>query len=131
MRLARVTGESAGEHVHPADLAEPAAAVRRTIQDLYETAFLAPGLDRAAMLGLFGAQARRKATGDLGRLTLGPARSRIDEVIPRRAKLKLEFLADAHAHPLAAFAQTEFEATASRATRTRRSSSEASTSCAG
>ncbi len=112
MRLARVTGESAGEHVHPADLAESAEAVRRTIEHLYETAFLAPTLDRAELLGLFSGQARREATGDLGRLTIGPARSRIDEVVPDRAKITLEFLADANAHPLAAFAQTEFEATA-------------------
>jgi polyisoprenyl-teichoic acid--peptidoglycan teichoic acid transferase len=112
MRLARVTGESAGQAVHPADLAEPAQAVRRTIEDLYETAFLAPTFDRAALLGLFSGQARRQASGDLGHLTIGPARSRIDEVVPDRAKLKLEFVADANAHPLAAFAQTEFEATA-------------------
>jgi len=112
MRLARVSGESEGEHLHPADLAEPAEAVRRTIEDLYEAAFLAPTLDRAALLGLFSGQARREATGDLGHLTIGPARSRIDEVVPDRAKLTLEFLADANAHPLAAFAQTEFEATA-------------------
>jgi LCP family protein required for cell wall assembly len=112
VRLARVSGESAGGHVHPADLAEPAEAVRRTIEDLYETAFLAPSLDRAALLGLFSGQARRQATGDLSHLTVGPARSRIDEVVPDRAKLKLEFLANANAHPLAAFAQTEFEATA-------------------
>jgi LCP family protein required for cell wall assembly len=112
MRLARVTGESAGKAVHPADLVEPARAVRRSIEDLYETAFLAPTFDRAALLGLFSGQARRQASGDLGHLTIGPARSRIDEVVPDRAKLKLEFVADAHAHPLAAFAQTEFEATA-------------------
>src|SRR5262245_17885219 len=112
MRLARVTGESAGERVHPADLAEPADAVRRTMEDLYETAFLAPTFDRAALLGLFSGQARREATGDLAHLTLGAARSRIDEVVPDRAKLTIEFLADANAHPLAAFAQTEFEATA-------------------
>src|SRR5262245_28565896 len=112
MRLGRVTGESAGERVHPADLAEPADAVRRTMEDLYETAFLAPTLDRAALLGLFSGQARREATGDLEHLTLGPARSRVDEVTPDRAKLKIEFLDDANAHPLAAFAETDFEATA-------------------
>jgi LCP family protein required for cell wall assembly len=112
MRLARVTGDSAGERVHPADLAEPAQAVLRTIEDLYETAFLAPTLDRAALLGLFSGRARREASGHLGSLTIGPARSRVEEVVPDRAKLKLEFLADANAHPLAAFAQTEFEATA-------------------
>jgi LCP family protein required for cell wall assembly len=112
VRLARVTGESAGERVHPADLAGPAEAVRRTIEDLYETAFLAPMLDRASLLGLFSGEARREASGDLGHLTIGPARSRIDEVVPDRAKLRLEFLADANAHLLAAIAHTEFEATA-------------------
>ena len=112
MRLARVTGGSAGERLHPADLAAPAEAVRRTIEDLYEKAFMAPTLDRTALLGLFSGQARREASGDLGRLTIGPARSRIDEVVPAHAKLTVEFLADANAHPLAAFAQTEFEATA-------------------
>src|SRR5262245_2461758 len=60
MRLSRVTGGSAGERVHPADLAEPAQAVRRTIEDLYETAFLAPTLDREALLGLFSGDARRE-----------------------------------------------------------------------
>src|SRR5262245_52766840 len=112
MRLSRVTGESTGEHIHPADLAEPAQAVRHTIEEFYATAFLAPTLDRPALLGLFSRQARRRAAGDLARLTIGPARSRIDRVIPDRAKLRLEFLADANAHPLAAFAQTEFEARA-------------------
>src|SRR5262245_1532838 len=82
VRLGRVTGESAGEHVHPADLADPAEAVRRTFEALYETAFLAPTLDRAALLGLLGGQARREATGDLGLLTIGAARSRIDAVVP-------------------------------------------------
>jgi LCP family protein required for cell wall assembly len=112
MRLARVTGESAGEKVHPADLQEPSQAIRRTMEDLYETAFLAPTLDRAALLGLFSGQARKEATGDLGRLTIGPARARIDEILPDRAKLTLEFLADANAHPMAVFASTEFAATA-------------------
>src|SRR5262245_60967927 len=112
MRLARVTGGSVGEHLHPADLAQPAQAVRRTIEDLYETAFLAPTLDRPALLSLFSGEARREATGDLRHLTIGPARWRIDEVVPDRAKLKLAFVADANAHPLAAFAETEFEATA-------------------
>src|SRR5215510_8815260 len=76
MRLAHVTGGSAGEHPHPADLAQPAPAVRRTIEDLYETAFLSPTLVRAALLSLFSGEARREATGDLAHLTLGAARSR-------------------------------------------------------
>jgi LCP family protein required for cell wall assembly len=112
MRLARVTGRSDGRRVHPADLAEPARAIRRTMEDLYGTAFLAPTLDRAALLGLFAGDARREATDHLRQLTLGPARSRIDDVTVDRAKLKLDFLADANAHPLAAFAETEFQATA-------------------
>ena len=112
MRLVRASGKSEGGTLRPADLAEPAEAIRRDLEDLYETAFLAPTLDRPALFSHFSGEARHEAERDLGRLTIGPVRSELDEVVPRRATVSLTFLGDANGNPLGAFATTEFEASA-------------------
>ena len=112
MRLVRAIGKTEDGTLRPADIAGPAEAIRRDLEDLYETAFLAPKLDRPALFSHFSGEARREAEGDLGRLTIGPVRGQLDEVVPRRATLSLTFLGDASGHPLAAFADTRFEASA-------------------
>jgi LCP family protein required for cell wall assembly len=112
MRLVRASGKTEDGILRPADIAEPAEAIRRDLEELYETAFLAPSLDRPALLSHFSGDARREAERNLARLTIGPVRGELDEVVPRRATVSLTFLGDASGHPLAAFADTEFRASA-------------------
>jgi LCP family protein required for cell wall assembly len=112
MRLVRATGKTEDGTLRPADIAEPAEAIRRDLEELYETAFLAPSLDRSALFAHFSGEARREAERGLGHLTIGPVRGELDEVIPRRATVRLSFLGDTSGHPIAAFADTEFRASA-------------------
>jgi LCP family protein required for cell wall assembly len=112
MRLVRASGKTEDGILRPADIAEPAEAIRRDLEELYETAFLAPSLDRPALLSHFSGDARREAERNLARLTIGPVRGELDEVVPRRATVRLTFLGDAGGHPIAAFAETEFRASA-------------------
>jgi LCP family protein required for cell wall assembly len=112
MRLVRTTGKTEDGTLRPSDLAEPAEAIRRDLEDLYETAFLAPSLDRQALFSHFSGHARREAEHDLAHLTIGPVRDELDEVVPRRATLGLTFLGDPRGHPIAAFAETKFRASA-------------------
>ena len=112
MRLVRATGKTEDGTLRPADIAEPAEAIRRDLEELYETAFLAPSLDRPALLSHFSGDARREAERDLERLTIGPVRGELDEVVPWRATVSLTLLGDARGHPLAAFAATRFRASA-------------------
>ena len=108
LRLVRANGKTEAGSLRPRDTAEPAEAIRRDLEDLYETAFLAPTLDRPALFSHFSGEARHEAERDLGRLTIGPVRSELDEVVPRSATVSLTFLGDANGNPLAAFADTEF-----------------------
>ena len=85
MRLVRANGKTEAGNLRPADMAEPAEAISRDLEDLYETAFLAPTLDRPALFSHFSGEARHEAERDLGRLTIGPVRGELDEVVPRRA----------------------------------------------
>ncbi len=89
MRLVRATGKTEGGTLRPSDIAEPAEAIRRDLEELYETAFLAPSLDRQALFSHFSGDARREAERDLARLTIGPVRGELDEVVPRRATVSL------------------------------------------
>ena len=112
MRLVRATGKTEDGTLRPADIAEPAEAIRRDLEELYETAFLAPSLDRPALFSHFSGEARREAERDLAHLTIGPVRGELDEVVPWRATLSLTLLGDARGRPLAAFAATRFRASA-------------------
>ena len=112
MRLARATGKTEGGLLRHADIAEPAEAIRRDLEELYETAFLAPSLDRQALFSHFAGDARREAERDLARLTIGPVRGELDEVVPWRATVSLTLLGDTAGRPLAAFAATRFRASA-------------------
>ncbi|MGA9160980.1 MAG: LCP family protein [Actinomycetota bacterium] len=112
MRLVRISGKTADGTIRPADVAAPAEAIRRDLEDLYETAFLAPTLDRSALLAHFSGEARAQAGHDLDHLTLGPVRAELDDVVPERSTLDLTFLADANGNPLGAFAATDFAASA-------------------
>jgi len=112
MRLVRTTGKTQDGTLRPADIAEPAEAIRRDLEELYETAFLAPSLDREALFSHFSGDARREAQRDVARLTIGPVRGELDEVVPHRATVSLKLLGDARGHALAAFAHTKFRASA-------------------
>jgi LCP family protein required for cell wall assembly len=112
MRLVRVSGKGAGGALRPTDVDAAAETIRGDLEDLYVTAFLAPSLDRPSLFAHFSGEARAEAEQHLDRLTLGAVRDQVDEVLPERATLKLTFLADRNGNPLAAFADTEFEASA-------------------
>jgi LCP family protein required for cell wall assembly len=112
MRLATATGKTEDGLLRPADIAEPAEAIRRDLEEFYETAFLASSLDRQALFSHFSGDARREAERDLARLTIGPVRGELDEVVPWRATVSLTLLADTVGRPLAAFAATRFRASA-------------------
>ncbi|HKN81681.1 MAG TPA: LCP family protein [Actinomycetota bacterium] len=112
MRLVRETGKTEDGTLRPADIAGPAEAIRRDLEELYEIAFLAPSLDRPALFSHFTGDARREAARDLGHLTIGAARGELDEVVPWRATISLRLLGDAGGHPLAAFAHAKFRASA-------------------
>ena len=112
MRLVRVSGKGAGGAIPPANVDAAAETIRGDLEDLYVTAFLAPTLDRPSLFAHFSGDARAEAERHLDRLTLGAVRDQVDEVLPERATLKLTFLADRNGNPLAAFADTEFEASA-------------------
>lgn len=112
MRLARATGKTEDGPLRPSDIAEPAEAIRRDLEELYETAFLAPSLDRQALFSHFAGDARLAAERDLARLTIGPVRGELDEVVPWRATVSLTLLGDTGGRPLAAFAATRFRASA-------------------
>src|SRR5512133_2895442 len=74
MRLVRATGKSEAGILRPTDIAQAAEAIRRDLEELFEAAFLAPSLDRPALLSHFSGDARREAERNLGRLTIGPVR---------------------------------------------------------
>ncbi len=103
LRLVRVTGETVRGPVRPRRLADPAEAIRRELEDLYEDAIADPG----SVFDHFAASAREQARRSADRLVLGPAQ-------PERAVLKLRFLADARGRPEAAFADVVFEGRAQR-----------------
>ena len=112
MRLVRVSAKGAGGALRPTDVDAAAETIRGDLEDLYVTAFLAPTLDRPSLFAHFSGDARAEAERHLDRLTLGAVRDQVDEVLPERATLKLTFLADRNGNPIAAFADTEFEASA-------------------
>jgi LCP family protein required for cell wall assembly len=110
MRLVRVSGKGADGALRPTDVDAAAETIRGDLEDLYSRAFLAPTLDRPSLFAHFSGGARAEAERHLDRLTLGTVRDQVDEVLPERATLKLTFLADRNGNPIAAFADTEFEA---------------------
>jgi polyisoprenyl-teichoic acid--peptidoglycan teichoic acid transferase len=119
LRLVKLNVSPVDRHrVGTQRLAEPAEAVRRSIEGLYRAAFVEPERwdegEYARVFSHFSAAARERARRDLSILTLGPAAAKIDAVEPARAILKLEFLLDRHERPVVAFADAEFDATAIR-----------------
>lgn len=113
LALGHVTGRSTtGRTVHVRALRAPAAAIRRTMTELYSIGFVDPsawdGGRYSSLFRLFAPDARGQAHRDLAALTLGRTQSELSAVVPRRAKLDLRFLTDAGQHPAAAFATVEF-----------------------
>jgi polyisoprenyl-teichoic acid--peptidoglycan teichoic acid transferase len=118
-RLVQVSASAVDKgRVPPKDLAEPAQAVRRSIEGLYRAAFVEPDVeawqegDYTELFFHLSAPARERALSDLGILTLGPAAAEVDVVDPTRAIVRLRFLFDRHERPVVALADTEFDATA-------------------
>jgi LCP family protein required for cell wall assembly len=110
MRLVRVSGKGAAARCDPRTSTRPPKPYG-DLEDLYVTAFShRPSI--VLLFAHFSGDARAEAERQLDRLTLGAVRDQVDEVLPERATLKLTFLADRNGNPIAAFADTEFEASA-------------------
>lgn len=112
LRLVTVTGKTPDRTLRPAELAQPADAVRATLDEIYGVLVDPPSSDRetGAVLANFSGDARSQAERDLGRLFV-PSRD-VRDVRPRRAVLRVQFVADPDGRPIAAFAQAEVEGTA-------------------
>ena len=116
LELSSSEGHAVGRRLLPAEVAGPAEAVRGTMEELLEIAFVDPERwgdgSFPGLLSLFAAPARDEADGDLRRLTLGAAAREIDAVSPTSATLDVEIVADRAGHPVAAFATVDLEAVA-------------------
>ncbi|MFB3739833.1 MAG: LCP family protein, partial [Candidatus Velamenicoccus archaeovorus] len=93
-------------------LRAPAAAIRRSITELYAIGFVDPkrwaGGRFPGLTELFAPAARAGVRRDLPELTLGRLATRLSAVRPRRARLDVRFLLDRHAHPVTAVAGVRF-----------------------
>jgi LCP family protein required for cell wall assembly len=112
VRLGQVQGRGPRGTAGRRDLREPAAAVRRTLADLYSMAFVDrarwedgrfPGLE-----SFFAPAARPEARRDLDELTLGRTARTLLAVRPRPARLDVRFATDGSGHPVVAFAELSF-----------------------
>lgn len=107
-----VGGERAKGAVGPRELRRPAAAVRRTMTELYSIGFVDPARWHdgrfPALYRLFAPAARSSVHRDLQDLSLGKLATRLTAVKPRRARLDVRFLLDRGDHPVTALARMEF-----------------------
>jgi hypothetical protein len=96
-------------------LAAPAEAVRQTMSALYTTGFVDPGLWAGgrfpSLFDQFARETRGQARRDLDQLSLGRGATRLAEVRPDQAILRLRFLLDARHRPVSALAAMEFSGT--------------------
>jgi LCP family protein required for cell wall assembly len=102
----------AGIVAKPSALAEPAAAVERTIAQLYDIGFVDPALWAGgrfpSLTGPFAPEARQRVRAHVADLTVGRAAGRLDAVRPTRARLDVRFMLDRARHPIMAFAHMDF-----------------------
>jgi polyisoprenyl-teichoic acid--peptidoglycan teichoic acid transferase len=113
VNLRSVTGKGpAGIVAKPASLVGPAAAVERTIAELYDIGFLDPRLwadGRFPSLTVpFAPEVRQRVLAHVADLTVGRAAGRLDAVRPTRARLDVRFMLDRGRHPIMAFAHMDF-----------------------
>ncbi len=101
--------------VRKRELAAPAEAVRQTMSALYTTGFVEPGLWAGGrfpkLFDQFARETREQAHRDLDQLSLGRGATRLVDVRPSQALLRLRFLLDAKRRPVTALASMEFTAT--------------------
>jgi LCP family protein required for cell wall assembly len=102
----------AGIVAKPSALAGPAAAVERTIAQLYDIGFVDPALWAGgrfpSLTGPFAPEARQRVRAHVADLTVGRAAGRLDAVRPTRARLDVRFMLDRARHPIMAFAHMDF-----------------------
>ncbi len=113
VNLRAVKGKGpAGVVAKPATLAAPAAAVERTIAELYDIGFVDPGLwadgTFPSLADPFAPEARQRVRAHVADLTLGRAAGRLEAVRPTRARLDVRFMLDRGRHPIMAFAHMDF-----------------------
>jgi LCP family protein required for cell wall assembly len=113
VNLRAVEGKGpAGVEAKPAALAGPAAAVERTIAELYEIGFVDPGRWAGgafpSLADPFAPEARQRVRAHIADLTLGRAAARLEAVRPTRARLDVRFMLDRGRHPIMAFAHMDF-----------------------
>lgn len=115
VKLGRVQGRGPEGVVKARDLRRPAEAIRRTMNQLYSTAFVDPsswGHGRFPGLSAFFApNARTDVRRHLDELTLGRTANRLDAVRPGRARVAVRFVTDARQRAAVAFADMEFDGT--------------------
>ena len=113
VNLRAVQGKGpAGVVAKPATLAAPAAAVERTIAELYDIGFVDPTLWAGgrfpSLSAPFAPEARQRVRAHVADLTLGRAAARLEAVRPTRARLDVRFMLDRGRHPIMAFAHMDF-----------------------
>jgi polyisoprenyl-teichoic acid--peptidoglycan teichoic acid transferase len=96
----------------PGVLAGPAAAVERTITQLYDIGFVDPVLWAdgrfPSLAAPFAPEARQRVRAHVADLSLGEAAARLEAVRPTRARLDVRFMLDRGRHPIMAFAHMDF-----------------------
>lgn len=96
----------------PGMLAAPAAAVERTIAELYDIGFvdtrLWAGGRFPSLADPFAPETRREVRAHVADLTLGRAVGMLEAVRPTRARLDVRFMLDRASHPIMAFAHMDF-----------------------
>jgi len=113
VNLRAVQGKGpAGVVAKAATLAAPAAAVERTIAELYDIGFVDPTLWAGgrfpSLSAPFAPEARQRVRAHVADLTLGRAAARLEAVRPTRAQLDVRFMVDRGRHPIMAFAHMDF-----------------------
>jgi LCP family protein required for cell wall assembly len=113
VKLRAVQGRGpAGVIANPGMLAAPAAAVERTIGELYDIGFVDPGLWAGgrfpSLADPFAPEARQRVRAHVADLTLGRAAGTLQAVRPTRARLDVRFMLDRSRHPIMAFAHMDF-----------------------
>ncbi len=102
----------AGVVAKPGVLATPAAAVERTIAELYDIGFvdtrLWAGGRFPSLATPFAPEARQRVRAHVADLTLGRAVGMLEAVRPMRARLDVRFMLDRASHPIMAFAHMDF-----------------------
>jgi hypothetical protein len=115
VELGRVDPVAVSDRIDRVEVGAAARAVRDTLTGLYRTGFVdTAAWERGRFTGLAGyftPTARPQARRDVRHLTLGSAATRLAQVRPDRARVRVRVLVGAEGRPISAIAGMEFRAT--------------------